>query len=383
MRCSSRTLWLMLAVMALPAAHAHATRINVLVRNNNYSPSTITASVGDTIHFTDTQGTHTVTNGTGSGDPTHGTLFDVTLSVGEFWDYIATAPDTIPFYCIPHEVLNMKGTMRITCANAAPVVNAIGTQTVDENTLLTVTPSATDGNGDVLSWSGANLPSGASVNPSTGVLTWTPGYAQSGTYANVTLIANDGKPCNSSGQTSFTIVVNNVNRAPVVNAIANQSVDVNTLLSVTPVGSDPDGNAITWSGASLPGDAVVNPSTGEFTWTPGAADVGTHAGVTLLATDPLLAAGSASFDVTVTSPTSVAPDAQRATRAAVPSTFRDVLRLQVPDGAAVTVWSVSGQRIATLGDAHEWDARSAPAGVYLVRIRAHGGVATHRTVKAR
>jgi hypothetical protein len=366
--------------------------VNVDVRNNVYVPSQITISVGDTIHFTDTQGTHTITNGTGSGDPTHGTLFDVTLTVGQFWDYVGTAPDTIPYYCVPHEFLNMKGVIRITCSNSAPVVNGIGTQTTDEGSLLTVTPSATDGNGDGLTWSGANLPSGAVVAPSTGVLAWTPDYTQSGTYSNVTLIASDGKPCNSTGEAVFTIVVNNANRAPVVNAIPNQSVDVNSLLSVTPTGSDPDGDGLTWSGASLPAGASVNASSGEFTWTPGPPDAGLHPGVTLIASDPALATGSASFDVTVNAPTSVA-DARSPLAVHVPSLFHDVLLLRVTapgdEPAEVSVWSVTGARIAVLAvprlargeNSITWRADGAPDGVYVVRTRAGAVVHTARVVK--
>src|SRR5207249_8990707 len=70
-----------------------------------------------------------------------------------------------------------------------------------------VTPSGSDPDGDALTWSGANLPSGATVNAATGVLTWTPSLTQAGTYPNVTLAASDGT---LTGSASFTIIVTNV-----------------------------------------------------------------------------------------------------------------------------------------------------------------------------
>ncbi len=187
-------------------------------------------------------------------------------------------------------------TITVTDTNNPPTVDPIADQTVAEGSLLTVTPSGSDPDSDPLTWSGSNLPSGSSVNPTSGVFTWTPNYTQAGVYANVTLTASDGS---LSASASFQITVTNTNRAPVVDPIANQTVAENALLTVTPSGSDPDGDAINWSGSNLPSGSSVNPASGEFTWTPSFAQAGTYTGVTLSASDGSLS-GSASFDITVT-----------------------------------------------------------------------------------
>lgn len=75
--------------------------------------------------------------------------------------------------------------------NAAPILNAIGNKSVGEGSLLTFTISATDADGDVVSYSATGLPSGASLNASSGQFTWTPSGGQAG-ISNVTFTANDG-----------------------------------------------------------------------------------------------------------------------------------------------------------------------------------------------
>jgi hypothetical protein len=55
-------------------------------------------------------GTHTVTNGTGSGDGSAGTLFDVPLQPGNStFVFQFNSPGTFPFFCRFHEAFNMRG----------------------------------------------------------------------------------------------------------------------------------------------------------------------------------------------------------------------------------------------------------------------------------
>ena len=81
-------------------------------------------------------------------------------------------------------------------ANAAPVLNPIPNQTVDELSTLTFTAGATDGGipANTLTYGLSGEPAGASINPATGVFSWTPTEAQGpGTYAfNVTVSDGNG-----------------------------------------------------------------------------------------------------------------------------------------------------------------------------------------------
>ncbi len=77
-------------------------------------------------------------------------------------------------------------------ANQAPVLDAIGNKTVNEGQLLEFTISATDPDGDPLTYSASNLPSGASFDPATRTFSWTPSYIQAGLYEDVYFEVTDG-----------------------------------------------------------------------------------------------------------------------------------------------------------------------------------------------
>lgn len=89
--------------------------------------------------------------------------------------------------------------------NERPSFNTISNQTVDEEFELSFNVSATDPEGDSLTYSAQNLPEGATFDAATQTFTWTPTYSQSGTY-DVTFVASDGT---SSAQQVVTITVNN------------------------------------------------------------------------------------------------------------------------------------------------------------------------------
>lgn len=105
------------------------------------------------------------------------------IAIQEFKEATFTTPD---------EVREDRWDTAVTVigsSNHAPVLEAIGNQSVNENSPLTIEILATDTNGDPITFSVTGLPSGASFSGQT--FTWTPGYDQAGNY-NVTFIADDG-----------------------------------------------------------------------------------------------------------------------------------------------------------------------------------------------
>ena len=82
---------------------------------------------------------------------------------------------------------------------------AIGNKTVNEGQSLTFTISATDPDGDNLTYSASNLPSGATFTPATRTFSWTPSYTQAGTYANVHFQVSDGSLTDSENITILVI----------------------------------------------------------------------------------------------------------------------------------------------------------------------------------
>ena len=188
-------------------------------------------------------------------------------------------------------------TITVADTNRAPSLAAIGDKAVDEAATLTFTISATDPDGDTVTYSATNLPAGASFDPGTRTFTWTPGYDQAGTYAGVTFTAED--PGLLSDSEAVTITVNNVNRPPVLDPVGNRLVDEGQTLTFTLSATDPDGDLLTYGASGLPEGASFDPATATFSWTPSFEQAGTYAGVTFTATDPGLLADSEAITITV------------------------------------------------------------------------------------
>ena len=141
-------------------------------------------------------GTGSVTNLTGSGSAylvtvsaTRNGTYNLDVAQNSGIEDAAGNPlaDTVP---------SQDQSFTVVPANAAPVLNPIPNQTVDELSTLTFTAGATDGDipANTLTYGLSGEPAGASINPATGVFSWTPTEAQGpGTYTfNVTVSDGNG-----------------------------------------------------------------------------------------------------------------------------------------------------------------------------------------------
>ena len=187
--------------------------------------------------------------------------------------------------------------------NNAPVLAAIGNKTAKEQTALTFTATATDPDGgQALTFSlDAGAPSGASIT-TTGAFSWTPSEAQGpGSYPITVRVTDNGSPSSNDFET-ITVAVSEVNVAPALSAIANQTINEGSTLSLTASATDSDvpANTLTYSIAG-PAGMTMDASTGAISWTPGEADGGDVDQVTVTVKDngsPALSA-SRTFNVTV------------------------------------------------------------------------------------
>jgi uncharacterized repeat protein (TIGR03806 family) len=225
---------------------------------------------------------------------------------GEY-SLIAAQPGDAGSYTVI--ITNIAGSVSSAAAtltvNTTPLLAAIPDQIVDEGTTLTITNSAVDADipASNLTFSlGTNAPTGASIDSTNGLFTWTPTEAQ-GPSTNVitVIVTDDGVPALSASQ-SFTVIVNEVNSAPELTAIADQVVDEGTTLSVTNSAVDldiPANNLIFSLGTNAPAGASIDPANGLFTWTP-SEDQGPSTNViTVIVTDDGIPALSASQSFTV------------------------------------------------------------------------------------
>jgi hypothetical protein len=90
--------------------------------------------------------------------------------------------------------------------NHPPVLAPISPQTVVAGQSVTFTASATDPEGQAITFSLVNAPSGAAIDPSSGAFTWTPTSAQTGTF-NFSVKATDAGSPPASATTPVQVVV--------------------------------------------------------------------------------------------------------------------------------------------------------------------------------
>ncbi len=90
-----------------------------------------------------------------------------------------------------------------------------------ENALLTFAVSATDADDDALTYAASGVPTGATFDAATRTFSWTPTFAQAGSYPVTFTVTDNGSPVLDDAET-ITITVTNVNRAPVLAPIATR-----------------------------------------------------------------------------------------------------------------------------------------------------------------
>jgi hypothetical protein len=158
--------------------------------------------------------------------------------------------------------------------NVAPVLAPIGNKVVNEGSPVTFTATATDADipAQTLAYSlDPGAPAQATINPSTGAFTWTPGEADGPGVFNVTVrVTDNGSPPLDDSE-AITVTVNEANSPPSINPIGERSVNEGALLSFTVTATDSDVPAQTLSFGlvgNVPAGAEINASSGLFTWTP-------------------------------------------------------------------------------------------------------------------
>ena len=147
--------------------------------------------------------------------------------------------------------------------------------------------SASDPDGQSLTYSATGLPAGLSIY-SSGLISGTLASTAAGTYY-VTVSVSDGA-LNASA--SFTWIVYNVNNPPIITNPGNQTNNENESVNLPISASDPDGQSLTYSATGLPPYLSIS-SSGLISGTLASTAAGTYY-VTVSVSDGALNA-SASF----------------------------------------------------------------------------------------
>ena len=229
--------------------------------------------------------------------------------------------------------------------NAAPVLAAIAAQSTVRGSAVSLALSASDADGDTLTWSATGLPAGLAINPATGFISGTVSATANASY-NASVSVSDGK--DSATRTFTWATTAPPNQPPVLAAIAAQSTVRGTAVSLALSASDADGDALTWSATGLPAGLAINATTGLISGT-------------------VSATANASYNASV----SVSDGKDAASRTFTWATTAPIPANQPPVLAAIAAQStVRGTAVSLAlsasdadGDVLTWSATGLPAGL--------------------
>jgi len=152
----------------------------------------------------------------------------------------------------------------VTSTNDAPVFTSTPVVTATEDTLYTYPVTATDADGNTLTYRLVTHPDGMTIDAASGVISWTPGEGV--TSAAVVVEASDGlEPVTQS----FEITVTAVNDAPVIaESSLTLTTDEDNTGTVTVNATDEDSTELSWSVSVEPEHGTASVADGLVIYTP-------------------------------------------------------------------------------------------------------------------
>lgn len=189
--------------------------------------------------------------------------------------------------------------------DTAPTISGTPPTSVMVSTAYSFTPTASDPDGDPLTYSIANKPAWASFSASSGSLSGTPGTANLGTFANITISVSDGKGGKASLPAFAVTVQDTPNQAPTISGTPASSATAGSAYSFTPSATDPDNDTLGYTIQSKPAWAAFDTSTGRLSGTPTSA--GTFSGIVITVSDGSATDSLGPFTITVNAAPNRAP----------------------------------------------------------------------------
>ncbi|MBL8345948.1 MAG: tandem-95 repeat protein [Rubrivivax sp.] len=183
----------------------------------------------------------------------------------------------------------------VAAVNVAPQITSTPLTSAAVGAAYAYRVTASDGNGDTLSYSLTTAPAGMTINATSGQIAWTPTAAQAGSRAVAVRVADAG---GLAATQSFNVAVVATNVAPQINSTPLTSATSGAAYAYRVTATDANGDALTYSLTTAPAGMTINATSGQIAWTPTAAQIGSRA-VTARVADPGGLAATQSFNVTV------------------------------------------------------------------------------------
>ncbi len=187
--------------------------------------------------------------------------------------------------------------------NRAPVVSGTPPTSVAANTTYSFTPSATDADGDALTFSIRNRPLWATFDTATGRLRGGPQVANVGAFENVAISVADGKSVVTLNPFTIVVTAPTSNSPPTISGVPSSTVAAGSRYAFFPSANDVDDDALVFSVKGLPSWAAFDSRTGSLTGTPPSNATGTFAGIAISVSDGKATVSLPPFAITVTAAT--------------------------------------------------------------------------------
>ena len=299
-----------------------------VIATNTYSftPSA-SDSNGDTLTFSirnrPSWATFSTTTGRLYGTPSNS-------DVGNHGNIVITVSDGTATASLPAFGITVS---QYVAPNRAPVISGSPPTTVAQGSAYSFRPTASDPDGNPLTFSVSNKPAWLNFNNGTGQLSGTPTNSDVRTYSNIIIRVSDGTA--TAALPAFSLTVTNVNDAPTITGSPITSVGAGAAYSFAPTAMDIDGDTLTFNVSNLPSWATFNNTTGRISGTPSESNVGTYGNIVISVSDGRATAQLVPFSITVNS-------TQPANRDV---TLRWVAPTTRSDGSAIPLSQIAGFRI--------------------------------------
>jgi Putative Ig domain len=187
-----------------------------------------------------------------------------------------------------------------------PSISGTPIATVVAGTKYSFQPSASDTDGDALTFSIDNIPKWATFDTASGLLTGTPTTSDVGSYQSITVSVADGKAI--AQLTPFTITVTAppsaptppTNSPPTITGTPALTVQAGSHYAFQPSAHDPDGNSLVFSITGKPSWAAFSTTTGLLSGTPASSDGGTDSNIVISVSDGKVSVALPAFNIQVT-----------------------------------------------------------------------------------
>jgi len=252
--------------------------------------------------------------------------------------------------------------------NSPPMLNAIEYKEVNENELVTFTVTATDPDGDSLTFpQPENLPSGVTFTDNgnnTATFSWQTGYDDEGTY-DITIVASDGN--GGTDSKIAKIIVINVNRSPILRPIGDRQGQEGQWFAIRGiVATDPDGDSLTIEAENLPpGVRFFNESVSEgyteykLKWPGKFVKQGLHENITFTARDGHSGEDSETITITINDAGNLNP------------TLRPISDREGTEGQWFAIRKIIG--VDDDGDTLTMEAANLPSGARFILVESRPG----------